>query len=138
MNPAPLLNEGVRKARGEILILQSPECEHVGTEVIEQLVTPHLTEDDIAVFAEVLALKPEGGTQSYCDAICNPRPYFFCGSIRKKWLVQFPFDESFTKYGGEDVDLAKRLGRAGVRFVFLGESSRVHHHWHGYPEGTFD
>jgi hypothetical protein len=38
------------------------------------------------------------------------------------------YDESFRRYGGEDLDLGYRLARAGVRFVYNPLAVGFHHH----------
>lgn len=135
MNPAPLLNEGIDRARGEILILQNPECVHITPDTIKRL-TEGLTEDEVR-FASVMALKQDGSPDNwYCHPEHRMVPWFFCGALHKSLALKAgKFNESFTGYGGEDVDFAQQLSVAGARFVWC-DDILVHHQWHGYPVGV--
>ena len=126
-NQAPVLNTGIKMATGDIVILQNAECEHIDPYTISKL-TSFVTEKSV-VFARVLALTVSGEPwMTYCGQE-NPRPYFFCGAIYKKWLCDLGgFDEEFTGYGWEDNDMADRLRRAGLSFSFT--DVLVHHQWH--------
>jgi GT2 family glycosyltransferase len=60
--------------------------------------------------------------------------YFLTGnaSVRKSDLERVGgFDESFTGYGHEDLELGYRLQRAGVRLVY--EPRAIDYHWHPVP-----
>lgn len=131
-NPARPINAGVRKATGEIIILQNPECLHVSDELISRLCNQ--VREDNAVFCQALSLNEDGShDQWYCHGECNARPFFFCGAIRKSWFEKLRgFDEDFKNYGYEDDDLSYRLTAAGVKFEY--SDLLVHHQWH--PSGA--
>jgi GT2 family glycosyltransferase len=133
-NQARPLNAGIRQAVGEILILQNAECKHIANRVIEGIISP-LTNTN-AVFAKVIALNPAGEeTTLYCGKE-NPRPFFFCGAIRREWFDRLRgFDEDYLGYGFEDDDMADRLRREGVEFIFT--DLLVYHQWHP-PAGIID
>jgi len=60
--------------------------------------------------------------------------YFMTGnaSVRRADLERVGgFDESFTGYGHEDLELGYRLQRAGVRIVY--EPRAVNYHWQAIP-----
>jgi GT2 family glycosyltransferase len=60
--------------------------------------------------------------------------YFLTGnaSVRRADLDQVGgFDEDFTGYGHEDLELGYRLQRAGVAIVY--EPRAVNYHWHPVP-----
>jgi len=82
-----------------------------------------------AVFAHVTAMNQDD-TRGIC--YCgpeNPRPYFFCGAIRREWIMKLRgFDEDYQGYGYEDDDMADRLRRSGVTFEFT--DIEVEHQWH--------
>jgi len=126
-NQARPLNVGIRAAYGEIIILQNAECKHVDPFTIEAL-AEDVTANN-AVFAQVTAMNQDG-TRGIC--YCgpeNPRPYFFCGAIRREWLMKLRgFDEDYQGYGWEDDDMADRLRRSGVTFEFT--DIEVEHQWH--------
>lgn len=126
-NPANPLNFGIRQAKGDIIILQNAECQHIDPQTIAKMTS--LVTDTNAVFARVIALD-EAGNESvlYCGQE-NPRPYFFCGAIKRDWFLRLRgFDEEYTTYGFDDDDMADRLRREGVEFVFT--DILVHHQWH--------
>ena len=137
-NPAYPMNVGIRAATGEVVILQNAECLHVDPRAIAKLssiVLVPASSSPRAVFARVVALNPDGSeTMVYCGPE-NPRPYFFCGAIFRKHLVDLRgFDEDYTGAGYDDDDLADRLGASGVQFVF--SDVLVHHQWHA-PAGVY-
>lgn len=137
-NPSIPWNIAIRQATGDILILQNPECMHVGEDAIAKLVEPHWLEERVAVFATTAALHPDGRFhQWYCHPKYSARPFFFCGSLRREdvWNVG-GFDEDFGRqvggYGYDDDFFAFCLSCSGVRFLFT-DQVMVHHQWH---EGT--
>jgi len=133
-NQARPLNVGICAAKGEIIILQNAECKHVGSDVVNRL--EERVTDSNCVFARVISLKHDGTPgQVYCGPE-NPRPYFFCGAIRREHFLKLRgFDEDYQGYGYEDDDMADRLLRSGVEFVFT--DIEVHHQWHE-PAGIID
>ncbi len=59
-----------------------------------------------------------------------PYRYFVTGnSALPRLLLEKAglFDESFPRYGGEDLELACRLHHAGARFAYCGEAMAFHH-----------
>ncbi len=133
-NQARLLNVGIRAAKGDVIILQNAECKHMAPNVITDLTS--LVTDTNCVFARVISMNEDGSPdQVYCGEE-NKRPYFFCGAIRREILLQLRgFDEDYQGYGYEDDDMAERLLRAGVQFVYT--DIEVHHQWHE-PAGVID
>jgi len=130
-NQARPLNVGIKAAKGEIIILQNAECKHIGSNVILDLAS-RVTWNSVA-FAHVTAMNRDGSRGiCYCGPE-NPRPYFFCGAIRREWLMKLRgFDEDYQGYGYEDDDMADRLRRSGVTFEFT--DIEVEHQWHS-PAG---
>ena len=57
-NPCIPNNIGIRRAKGDIIILQNAECMHVDANTIERMA--NLVTDKNAVFAKVLALSQRG------------------------------------------------------------------------------
>jgi GT2 family glycosyltransferase len=50
-------------------------------------------------------------------------------SLRREFLFEVGlFDKDFTAYGGEDLELAYRLNRAGARFRYLEQAVSYHNH----------
>lgn len=130
-NPARPNNVGIRMAQADTIILQNAEVMHSGNEVIAKLLS--LCGDNNAVFAQVHAANEYGGGAAwYCHKTFSPRPFFFCGALRKKWFEELRgFDEDiFPGYGFDDVQFADRLEKAGVTFDF--SNIEVTHQFHGY------
>lgn len=133
-NPSVPCNIGLRRACGEVIILQNAECAHAGPDVIERLVAPHRGPGPLkAVFAAVSARKPTGEHDHwYVHPIADagPRPFFFCGSLRREVVHRLRgLDEDFKFYGWDDDDFALRLAWEGVVFDFR-DDVVVHHQWH--------
>jgi len=132
-NPSVVMNIGLRRAEGEIIILQNAECAHAGPDVIEKLAVPHRARKNLAVFAAVSARTPEGAHDHWYVhpvADAGQRPFFFCGSLRREVVHRLRgFDEDFKLYGWDDDDFAVRLACEGIEFSFR-EDIIVHHQWH--------
>lgn len=127
-NPARPNNVGIRRATGDIIILQNAEVRHGNTEVIARLAA--LTGASNAVFAQVETLNEYGmGHMFYCHHLHSARPFFFCGALRREWFERLRgFDEDYKYYGYDDVDFADRLAKVGVTFDFT--TIEVQHQWH--------
>lgn len=127
-NPARPNNVGVRMAQGDIIILQNAEVQHNGREVIARLA--ELCGPTNAVFAQVETLNTYGmGSGWYCHRQFSPRPFFFCGALRRSWFEKLRgFDEDFQYYGYDDCDFADRLAKCGVTFDYT--TIEVQHQWH--------
>ena len=129
-NPAYPNNVGIRRAAGDIIILQNAECKHVDPDTIEKLA--NAVTDSNAVFARVVGLKKNGQDDwLYCGAE-SPRPFFFCGAIKKDWFTRLRgMDEDYPAGGFDDDDFADRLRKEGVHFLFT--TVLVHHQYHDRP-----
>jgi len=129
-NPAQPINIGLRRATGDIVILQNAECKHVDPETIERLVLQ--TSDKNVVFANVMGLKQDGSPDwLYCGQKAQ-RPYFFCGALKREWFNKLRgMDEDYPCGGYDDDDFADRLKHEGVTPVYTDIS--VHHQWHPRP-----
>lgn len=134
-NPSIPNNIGIRQAKGDIIILQNAECRHQDPNAIQKLASR--VTDSNAVFARVTSLNQDGIKGSlYCGKE-NPRPYFFCGAIKKSWFERLRgFDEDYTGAGFDDDDFADRLKAAGVSFEFT--DIEVYHQWHPPVLGMAD
>lgn len=137
-NPARPNNVGVRMAKGDIIVLQNAEVRH-SREVIQRLSEQCGTMN--AVFAQVAVLDQYGQSNSenrwYCHRTFSPRPFFFCGALRREWFEKLRgFDEDYQYYGMDDVDFADRLAKCGVEFHFT--NIEVEHQWHGCSFNSSD
>ena len=134
-NPSYPNNVGIRAATGSILILQNAECEHIDPKTIEKLTVPVIADPSVVTFARVVAMQQDGSQGMLYCGYENPRPYFFCGAIRRQVLLDLRgFDEDFTGAGYDDDDLADRLGASGAKFQFT--NAKVSHQWHS-PAGEY-
>jgi GT2 family glycosyltransferase len=134
-NPAIPNNIGLRKATGDIVILQNAENVHVSERAILDLIAPVEADAATTTFGSVLALRENGDPQSwYIHPTKNPRPLFFIQAIRREpveWMRGF--DEDFLFYGWDDDDFAQRLACMGLKFKFT--DVLFHHHWHPHSSG---
>jgi hypothetical protein len=134
-NPAYPNNVGVRRAAGEIIILQNAECKHVDPNTIEKLA--NACTDHNAAFARVVGLKQDGTNDwLYCGEESR-RPFFFCGAIKKHWFERLRgMDEDYPAGGFDDNDFSDRLHKEGVQFLFT--DVLVHHQYHDRPPLSAD
>lgn len=120
-NPGQALNVGIRAASGEFTIIcHSGIVPREGTlkAIVERLET-----QDVAALARVY----ENGA----EVPGSHRPYFLCGGIRTRRLLELRgYDEDFTEYGYEDDDLAARLTLRGVAFERWGAADHLPHARH--------
>jgi glycosyltransferase involved in cell wall biosynthesis len=128
-NPARPNNAGIRQAQGDIIILQNAEVKHgANQEVIQRM--SQLVGTSNAVFSQVEALNEYGmGKDWYVHPVNNPRPFFFCGALRKDIFEGLRgFDEDYQYYGFDDNDFADRLKSIGIKFDFT--DIQTQHQWH--------
>jgi GT2 family glycosyltransferase len=142
-------NVAIRQTKGEIVILQNAECKHVGLDTIQKLVS--CVNDTNVVFSTVFPLDQNGNKYGACDCpACDgkepayftytsndrPRPYFFCGAMKRAWFEKLRgFDEDYPGGGYDDDDFAARLAKDGLKFEW--SEAEVHHQWHP-PAGRID
>jgi len=141
-------NAGIRAARGTVVLFTDADI-IASTDLLSRHWEHHQRRDRIAVVGMELQVN------SFRDYLRQSRDrdqrkplhpsnrkqlswlYFLTGnaSARKADLEALGgFDESFTGYGHEDLELGYRLRRAGVTIVY--EPRAVNYHWHpvGYDE----
>src|ERR1019366_8192941 len=107
-NPSYANNVGIRYAKGEIIILQNAECQHADPHTIETL--ENTCTNTTAVFARVMGLKQDGNRDWLYCGVESPRPFFFCGALKKSWFEKLRgMDEDYPCGGYDDDDFADRL-----------------------------
>ncbi len=132
-NPAVPINIGLSAAKGDIVVLQNAECEHL-SDVTEQFRI--CVREGVCSFAKVASLRQDGSFDSWYCSPETQRPYFFCGAmLRKHFLELGGMDEAFVGPGYEDDDFAARMQKAGIRFDFS-DTIRVNHQWHERDQGS--
>lgn len=137
------LNLGIREARGQYVV--TTDSDMVFTPSTFPRILDLLSTTSSSYFIVQCRDLPEGITHrdiegggyswSQLEAMARLRPRWGMGG-----LIAFPMeaywelrglDERLHTYGGEDIDLAKRLGRIGLRRVWVDEPQvRMFHVWH--------
>ena len=156
-NPCIPFNIGLREARGEVIILQNPECLHEGDilnyvqesaargvylsfacfslnqEQTGELTTNTKWKSEFTSKIQALDTKPlrDGESGWYNHSIYNPRAYHFCSTIMREDLSLLGgFDERYA--GGtafDDDDLLHRIRMAGLNIRIV-DSPFVYHQHH--------
>ena len=135
------LNYGCDAATGDYLVFISGHCIPKNEDWLEQLVVP-LQEEDIAHtygrqigkgesrFSECQLFK-----KYFPEVSSIPQKSFFCNNanaaLKKEIWIRYPFDEALT--GLEDMDLGRRLIKAGLLLAYVAEAPVYHLHdesWH--------
>lgn len=82
-----------------------------------------------------------GGPQNNFDALLGRRlvePEFFFNaahsSVKKSVLASNQFDEKFSRYGWEELELARRLQEDGFSLEVLPEVLSLHHHFYSVAD----
>jgi len=134
-------NRGIQAARGELLIMI--DSDHtVQSDFISSHVRAHsrgpcavVGKSDYAEHPDLIALNSylNGcGAVKYPSGTKLPGRYFTtanCSILRQSLLAVGLFDETFDKWGGEDLDLGMRLEHAGIPIYGDHESLAIHHHF---------
>jgi len=153
VNPCIPYNMGIAQAKGDIIILQNPECYHIGD--VLKYITKTLTDEIyISVSAYAYGEKYAGKLDTmlanfstlpqqiykneigwYNHAVYCPVYYHFCSAItRKNMRLLGGFDERYA-YGiaYDDNEFVDRVGRLGL-IKLLPSKVSVMHQWHSKVE----
>ena len=144
-NPCIPYNIGLRASHGDVILLQNPECAHMG-DVLAHL--EHTANDDVYVSYHCYAATKEE-TQILQSGAVMPmfthkkarwynheqeRPYayhFAAGMTRRRMCELNGFDERFAQgFDMDDVDLIHRVVKLGLEIKFVAEPWVVHQ-YHG-------
>ncbi len=142
--PAAARNLGAREARGKIVLFTGDDC-LPDDGLIEEHLRAHGESGDVGVVGHVtwhpeleitpfMAFLEEGaqfGFREIEDAE-NVGPWHFytanC-SVQRHWIqAAGGFDEDFKHAAFEDVELAYRMQREGLRIVYRPSARTYHHH----------
>lgn len=135
-NPAIPKNIGIRKATGDILIIQCAEVAYTKDTDIENLVRPVEQDPNVSSFALVKSLYENGEFhQWYAGPDRAPKWFLdFCQAIRRETVVTIGgFDEDFSGYGFDDDQFAFRLQAFGIKYQWAYDVV-CYHQWHEISE----
>jgi GT2 family glycosyltransferase len=150
LNSCIPFNKGFNEAKGDIIMIQNPECYHYG-DVVKASIdlnkneyfvfhcyslnfneTKMLDYNDIGnIILQNRSANFNGDSGYYCHQQFNPRPFHFCSVINKNDLMELRgFDERYA-YGMdyEDNEIVERIKRKKIKIKFI-ESPKVLHQWH--------
>jgi len=142
--PAAARNLGVRAARGAIILFTGDDC-LPDRRLVEEHLSAHQQAGDVGVVGYVtwhpeLPLTPfmaflERGAQFGFHQIQNPQDvavwHFYTAncSVPRYWIEQVGgLDEDFKCAAFEDVELAYRMKKRGLRIIYHPAARTYHHH----------
>jgi len=155
-NPCVPFNIGIKEAKGEIIVLQNPECMHVHdvldyinnniddskylsisayslNEKLTNDLYRSIENDNVLDFFK--SLKKQVLTDNligwYNHSIHRPRYYHFCSAMTKKNMdLLGGFDEIYANgIGFDDDDFVERIKKIGLKLI-IEDNISVIHQWH--------
>jgi glycosyltransferase involved in cell wall biosynthesis len=137
-NSSIALNISIKRATGDILIIQCPECKYEDREGIQKMVAPIIENPLVTTFPRVQALHENGHSfiTWFIHETHNPRYLNFCQALRTDLAIKIGgFDQRMQGPGWDDDDFEQRLFAHGAIPVRV--DTLVSHQWHqGWARGT--
>lgn len=146
---APTRNEGVRRAQTDLVLFIDDDILASPTLIEEHLkghaqgpcsVLGHISvnwEESPSRFLRYLKQSEDQNTFKFLDPHQTSFAYFYTGNVscRTEALRKVGgYDEGFTVYGVEDIDLGYRLEMYGERMIYRKEASAVHDYHPTYQD----
>jgi GT2 family glycosyltransferase len=131
-NAAIPKNIAIRKATGDILLIQCAEVKYTSPNDISNMVKPVEECGQVSMLATCQALDDQGGFQEWYAGPQRCEGWFldFCQCVRRDRVEAIRgFDEGYRGYGFEDDDFAFRLQKSGVKYRWALDVL-VQHQWH--------
>lgn len=133
-NVGPIYNCGIKRATGDILIMQSAECMYETPYAIRDLVAAIENDEQLSAVPLVKSLGPFGQLiEWYAHPTLSLRPGWpgmFVHAVHRSQIMKIQgYDEIFEGYGHDDDLLLWRMAYNGIRTVFVG-SAVAAHQWH--------
>jgi glycosyltransferase involved in cell wall biosynthesis len=131
-NPAIPKNIGIKRATGDILIIQCAEVSYTSPNDIANMVRPIEECRGVSTLATVSARDAEGGFQEWYAGPGRAEKWFldFCQAVRREAVMDIGgFDELYEGYGFDDDDFALRLQASGIQYRWALDVE-CHHQWH--------
>lgn len=129
-NPCFARNLGYKLASGEVIISQSDDVVHEGTNVIERLVSGLQEGESRQATVWNTEFSPTGVAMRRMHCYCGEsrkEPLFFLGSIHRSVLYSIgSLEERLNEPGYDDTLLAEMLKRIGVKFEYLPDVVGLH------------
>jgi len=150
VNPCIPYNIGFKQATGDIIVIQNPECFHLGDIITD---ASKIQDNEYKVYhcyslpedktEKLINGEPQqvmfldrsarfnGDEGYYVHGVLNRRPYHFCSAITKKDLDDLGgFDERYAHASSYDDDeLAHRIQKKGMNILYI-HNPLVTHLWH--------
>lgn len=136
-NPCVPFNIGIKAAKGDIILLQNPECKH-HSDILSHVVNN--VNDDNYISYCTYALQP-GETEKpnkfdngrwYTHQIHRPAYFHFCAALTKFNMDKLNgFDERFAPgFDWDDNEIVERIKRLGVKLIITDETDLALHQHH--------
>jgi glycosyltransferase involved in cell wall biosynthesis len=142
--PAAARNLGVREAKGQIVLFTGDDC-LPDSRLVEEHLRAHDGGGDVGVVGHVtwhpsltvtpfmafLETGPQFGFSQIKDPDDAPIWCFYTAncSVRRHWMEEVGgFDEHFKHAAFEDIELAYRMHKRGLRLVYRRAALTYHHH----------
>lgn len=146
VNPCIPFNIGFKEAKGDIIIIQNPECKHMG-DILKRSLTIGVDEyisfacysiDEETTYGPIKNLQTinrpvshDGQTGWYNHSVYRPVGYHFCSVIHKSNLDELGgFDEKYANgLAYDDNEILYRINKMGLKVSIVDEPFVIHQ-WH--------